>query len=210
MQPTNKFLQSFLLWTALEFAIAGISGFIFGPILPHALYPLLSIGLFVFLLVSGFLIPKMPSLAPVVAVTVPGVLGIFLYATIKFYLQAGMSNIVTLAGIGTAFIFGITATIAYFSKKSLNKITPFLFGLICAMFGISLLNSLFFHMPILSLIIAYIALVVFTLYVYIDMQKVYQAVRNGSTMPACSYAVSIFLDVYNLFVSLLRILSSFR
>lgn len=206
----KTFVSQFFLWTAIEFLACAVSAWLLGPLVPAPAYLALSVGLFAFLLIAGFLAPRYPQLSKISAILVPGILGVFLYATLNLYIGVGQGDIITLAAIGTAAIFAVTSAIAYKSKRSADHLSPILFALVCAMFLISLLNAVWLHLAFLSLVIAYVVLVIFTIYVYIDMQRVFKNARGEGNDDPASLALALFLDIYNIFISLLRIISSFR
>jgi modulator of FtsH protease len=68
----------------------------------------------------------------------------------------------------------------------------------------SLLN-VFMHIPALYLVISIVAIAIFSGYILFDVQQII----NGGQTNYISATLSIYLDVYNIFVNLLRLLSYF-
>lgn len=120
---------------------------------------------------------------------------------------AGFRNggqLVALAGGMTAVIFFAMATIATVSKKDFSFLGKFLFiGLILLI--VASLANLFFAVPALSLTIAAIAVLIFSLYLLYDVSRI---VRGGETNYVTA-TLSVFLSLYNIFISLLQLLLAF-
>jgi modulator of FtsH protease len=120
---------------------------------------------------------------------------------------AGFRNggqLIALAGGMTAAIFFAMATLATVSKRDFSFLSKFLFvGLVLLI--IASLANLFFHVPALSLTVSAIAVLIFSLYLLVDVNAV---VRGGETN-YISATLKLFLDVYNIFISLLNILLAF-
>jgi FtsH-binding integral membrane protein len=86
-------------------------------------------------------------------------------------------------------------------------------GLFVALLGLvimSLLNLFFFKSPLMRLIGSYIGALIFSLYLLYDFNRLEAAVASGDTSweTAISLGISIYLDIVNLFMDLLDILSS--
>jgi modulator of FtsH protease len=111
------------------------------------------------------------------------------------------AQIVGLAAGGTAVVFFVMAGIATVSKRDFSALSKFLFvGLI--MLVLASIANLFFHIPALALTISVIGVFVFSLLILVDVNRV---VTGGETNYIMA-TMAIYLDLYNLFVSLLNIL----
>jgi modulator of FtsH protease len=120
---------------------------------------------------------------------------------------AGFKNggqLVALAGGMTAVIFFAMATIATVTKKDFSFLGKFLFvGMILLI--VASLANLFFAVPAISLTIAAIAVLIFSLYLLYDVSNI---VRGGETNYVTA-TLSVFLSLYNIFISLLQLLLAF-
>jgi len=120
---------------------------------------------------------------------------------------AGFKNggqLVALAGGMTAVIFFAMATIATVTKKDFSFLGKFLFvGMILLI--VASLANLFFAVPAVSLTIAAIAVLIFSLYLLYDVSNI---VRGGETNYVTA-TLSVFLSLYNIFISLLQLLLAF-
>jgi FtsH-binding integral membrane protein len=120
---------------------------------------------------------------------------------------AGFRNggqLVALAGGMTAAIFFGMATIATVTKRDFSFLGKFLFvGLILLI--VASLANLFFQVPAASLTISAIAVLIFSLYLLYDVSNI---VRGGETNYVMA-TLNLFLNLYNIFVSLLNLLLAF-
>jgi len=120
---------------------------------------------------------------------------------------AGFRNggqLVALAGGMTAAIFFAMAAIATVTKRDFSFLGKFLFvGLVILI--VASLANLFFQVPALSLTISAVAVLIFSLYLLHDVSNI---VRGGETNYITA-TLNLFLDVYNIFISLLNILLAF-
>ena len=120
---------------------------------------------------------------------------------------AGFRNggqLVALAGGMTAAIFFAMATIATVSKRDFSFLGKFLFiGMILLI--VASLANLFFAVPAVSLTISAIAVLIFSLYLLYDISNI---VRGGETNYVMA-TLSVFLSLYNIFISLLNLLLAF-
>ena len=113
-------------------------------------------------------------------------------------------QLVALAGGMTAAIFFAMAAIATVTKRDFSFLGKFLFvGLILLV--VASLANLFFQVPALSLTISAVAVLVFSLYLLHDVSNI---VRGGETNYITA-TLNLFLDVYNIFISLLNLLLAF-
>lgn len=111
------------------------------------------------------------------------------------------SDIIGMAFGGTAVIFGIMATIASTSKRDFSFLGKTLFIGAIVIILASVVN-IFFAIPALTLAIASAAAVIFSLFMLYDLQRII----NGGETNYISATLALYLDIYNVFVSLLQIL----
>ena len=137
---------------------------------------------------------------------ITGLMGLSLGPVIALYLRmpAGPS-IVAEALLGTAVIFGSLSLYALVSRRNFNYLGGFLMtGLVIVV--LASLANMFFHMAGLQLVIAGMALLVFSGLVLFDTSRM---INGGETRPVI-IAVSLYLDVLNLFMALLEILGALQ
>ena len=116
----------------------------------------------------------------------------------------GMSNgtqLVMFAFGGTAAVFGTMATLASSIKRDLSGLGKFMFVGVVILILASVAN-IFLQLPALMLTISVVAIVIFSAFMLIDLQRVV----NGGETNYVSATLAIYLDVYNVFSNLLAIL----
>ena len=113
-------------------------------------------------------------------------------------------QLVGLAGGMTAAIFFAMAGLATVTKRDFSFLGKFLFvGLVLLI--VASLANLFFQVPAVSLTISAVAVLIFSLYLLYDVSNI---VRGGETNYITA-TLNLFLDVYNIFISLLNLLLAF-
>ena len=133
------------------------------------------------------------------------VAGVFLTPILT--VAAGFSNggqLVALAGGMTAAIFFALATVATVTKRDFSFMGKFLFIGVILLIVASLAN-LFFQVPALALTISAVAVMIFSLYLLYDLSNI---IRGGETNYVMA-TLNLFLDLFNIFVSLLNLLLAF-
>jgi modulator of FtsH protease len=119
----------------------------------------------------------------------------------------GFSNgasIITLAAGGTGAVFFTLAGIATVTKKDFSFMGKFLFvGLILLLLAV--VANIFLQIPALALTISAIAVLLFSAYLLYDLSRI---VTGGETNYV-SATLAVYLDIYNIFVSLVNLLLAF-
>ena len=185
-------------WAGMEFNF--IRFFVAAPIMT----PLLMFGV---MLASLFVVTRLRNSAW----GIPALFGFTFIAgamltpilTVAAQLKNG-GQLVGLAGGMTAAIFFAMAGIATVTKRDFSFMGKFIFvGLILLI--VASLANLFFAVPAVSLTISAIAVLIFSLYILYDVSSI---VHGGETS-YISATLRLFLDVYNIFISLLNLLMAF-
>lgn len=202
----NSFYGNVMFWLFLAFGAAGVGTYFIGPLVPPALMMPLYLATLAALLVSAF-VRKSSFMSGLFTIAVPLVLGVMLYPTLNMHLATGSGDVVVMAAVGTAVMFGSMALLGWRSKKSLDGLSKPLFGVLIGVIVLSLLNAFLLHMTMLSLVISCAVLVIFAIFSYIDIQAIRDRKYGDSAPP---YALNVFLNIYNIFVSLLNILGFMR
>jgi modulator of FtsH protease len=130
------------------------------------------------------------------------VMGVLLGPILQVALK--MSNgaqIVGLAAGGTSAIFFVLAGIASSTKRDFSFLGKFLMVGIVLLIIASLAN-LFFQIPALALALSGVAVLLFSGFLLFDVSRVV----NGGETNYIMATLSIYLDIYNLFINLLNIL----
>lgn len=133
------------------------------------------------------------------------VMGFFLgpILQIALHLKNG-AQLVGMAAGGTGIIFFSLATLATVSKRDFSFMGKFLFiGVILLI--IASLANMFFLIPALALTISAIAVLIFSAYILFDISRIVQGGETNYVMAT----LSLYLDIYNIFINLLNLLMAF-
>jgi len=119
----------------------------------------------------------------------------------------GFSNggsLIAMAAGGTGAIFFTLAGVATVTKKDFSFLGNFLFvGMVVVL--LAALANAFFQIPALSLVISAVAVLIFSAYILFDISRIV----NGGEDNYISATLAVYLDIYNVFVSLLNLLMAF-
>jgi modulator of FtsH protease len=133
------------------------------------------------------------------------VAGVFLGPILQaaLHLRNG-AQLIGMAAGGTGLIFFSLATIATVTKKDFSFMGKFLFIGVILLVVASLAN-IFFAIPALSLTISAIAILIFSAYILFDISQI---IHGGETNYVMA-TMTLYLDIYNIFVNLLSLLMAF-
>jgi modulator of FtsH protease len=133
------------------------------------------------------------------------VAGVFLgpILQVALHLRNG-AQLIGMAAGGTGLIFFSLATIATVTKKDFSFMGKFLFIGVILLIVASLAN-IFFAIPALSLTISAIAILIFSAYILFDISQI---IHGGETNYVMA-TMTLYLDIYNIFVNLLSLLMAF-
>lgn len=120
-----------------------------------------------------------------------------------FMLPQGAS-IVTQAFLMTSIAFGGISMFALTTKKDFSAMGKMLFITLIIVVVASLAN-IFFHSPVLQLAIAGVSAILFSAFILYDTQQIIK----GAFETPVEAAIALYLDFFNLFVSLLQLLAAF-
>jgi len=186
-------------------AMVGAS-FAFGPLFKA--YPIMGpIGMFLVMIGLLFAVSALRNSVWGVVMTFvfTFVAGFFLGPILQhaFALKNG-GQLVAVAGGMTGAILFTMAGIATVTKKDFSFLGKFLFvGLILLI--VASLIGLFFPIPAMQLTLSAIAVLIFSLFILYDVSNI---IHGGETNYVMA-TVNLYLDIYNIFVSLLNLLMAF-
>jgi len=130
--------------------------------------------------------------------------GLTISPLISAYVARGMGAIVGEAFLLTSIAFGGLSIFAMNTKKDYTTMGKMLFITLIIIVVAGLLN-IFFHSPLLQLGIAVVSSVLFSFFILYDTQNIIQ----GNYSTPIEGAIALYLDFFNLFISLLQILGIF-
>ena len=134
-----------------------------------------------------------------------GFLGLYIANVLNLFVAYGMGSVVVKALVGTGIIFFALSAYVLFTGVNFTFLGGFLFtGLLVAL--LASLGAMFFHMTALSVACSAAFLVIFSGYVLYDTSRIIE----GEETNYISATLELFLDIFNIFLSLLNILSAFN
>jgi FtsH-binding integral membrane protein len=105
---------------------------------------------------------------------------------------------------GTAAVFAVLASVATVSKRDFSGMGTWLFAGVVILLLASIAN-IFLHIPALAIVISVVAIAIFSAYILYDVQQIV----NGGETNYIRATLALYLDVYNIFTSLLSLLGIF-
>ena len=133
------------------------------------------------------------------------IMGLFLtpILTHAAHLRNGW-QLVALAGGMTSAVFFTMATVATVTKKDFSFLGNFLtVGIVLLL--VAMVANLFFQIPALALALSAVSVLLFSAFLLYDLSNIV----NGGETNYISATLKVYLDLYNIFVSLLNLLMAF-
>ena len=157
-----------------------------------------------FALLFGLIMSKKkPVLALFMLFGFTFVSGLTLGPTLNYYVGRGMGDVIAQAFLLTTAAFGGLSVFAMYSKRDFSVWGKFLFIALIVVVVASLIN-IFTQSSVLALVISSVGAILFSAYILYDTQMI---IRGGYDSPVLA-AVALYLDILNLFISLLQILGA--
>jgi modulator of FtsH protease len=121
------------------------------------------------------------------------------------FMMPGGAAIVAQAFLMTSVAFGGISMFALSTKKDYSAMGKMLF-IALIVIVVASISNIFFQSPVLQLAISGIGAILFSAFILYDTQQI---VKGGFSTPV-EAAIALYLDFFNLFVSLLQILAAFN
>jgi modulator of FtsH protease len=129
--------------------------------------------------------------------------GIALGLILEMYVAQGLGGVVLNAAATTAAVTLAAGAYGYTTKRDLTGLGGILFvGLIGVI--VASVVGIFVQLPLLYIGISAVAAVLFTGFLVFDLNRVAKS-RGATEGQAILLAVSVYLDIFNLFLALLRL-----
>ncbi|MDT0581429.1 Bax inhibitor-1/YccA family protein [Brumicola blandensis] len=164
------------------------------------------IGLFIAAIASLFAVSKFANSTAGLGLVFlfTGLMGASLGPLLTYYLNVGHPGLIMEAFGTTAIIFVALSGYALVSKKDFSFMGGFLtIGLVFAL--IAIIANLFFQIPALHLAINAVIVFIMSGFILYDTSRI---VKGGETNYIMA-TVALYLNIYNLFTSLLALLNAF-
>ncbi|BCL69622.1 BAX inhibitor protein [Vibrio nigripulchritudo] len=197
---TNKVLRNtyFLLSLTLLWS-AGVAGVSMAMNLPHPGIIITLVGFYGLLFLTEK--NRNNSMGLVFTFLFTGFMGYTLGPILNAYIGAGMGEAIVTALGGTALAFIGASAYAMTTKRDLSVLGGLMLSLFVVLIG-GMIASFFFQSPVLSLALSSLFIVFSTMAILMTTQSI---IRGGETN-YISATVTLYVSIYNMFISLLSIL----
>ena len=200
---THKVLRNTYFLLGLTMAISAVVAYISMSLnLPYPNLIVLLVGFYGLLFVTNRLANSAWGILAAFAFT--GFMGYTIGPILNMYVARGMEDLIMLAFAGTAIVFFACSAYVLTTKKDMSFLSTAIFSLFIVLL-LGIVASFFFQIPALAVGISALFVVFSTMTILYETSNI---IHGGETNYIRA-TVSIYVSIYNLFISLLRLLSIF-
>lgn len=200
---THKVLRNTYFLLGLTMAFSAVVAYISMSLnLPYPNLIVLLVGFYGLLFVTNRLANSAWGILAAFAFT--GFMGYTIGPILNMYVARGMEDLIMLAFAGTAIVFFACSAYVLTTKKDMSFLSTAIFSLFIVLL-LGIVASFFFQIPALAVGISALFVVFSTMIILYETSNI---IHGGETNYIRA-TVSIYVSIYNLFISLLRLLSIF-
>ena len=200
---THKVLRNTYFLLGLTMAFSAVVAYISMSLnLPYPNLIVLLVGFYGLLFVTNRLANSAWGVLAAFAFT--GFMGYTIGPILNMYVARGMEDLIMLAFAGTAIVFFACSAYVLTTKKDMSFLSSAIFSLFIVLL-LGIVASFFFQIPALAVGISALFVVFSTMTILYETSNI---IHGGETNYIRA-TVSIYVSIYNLFISLLRLLSIF-
>ena len=200
---THKVLRNTYFLLGLTMAFSAVVAYISMSLnLPYPNLIVLLVGFYGLLFVTNRLANSAWGILAAFAFT--GFMGYTIGPILNMYVARGMEDLIMLAFAGTAIVFFACSAYVLTTKKDMSFLSTAIFSLFIVLL-LGIVASFFFQIPALAVGISELFVVFSTMTILYETSNI---IHGGETNYIRA-TVSIYVSIYNLFISLLRLLSIF-
>lgn len=200
---THKVLRNTYFLLGLTMAFSAVIAYISMSLnLPYPNLIVLLVGFYGLLFVTNRLANSAWGILAAFAFT--GFMGYTIGPILNMYVARGMEDLIMLAFAGTAIVFFACSAYVLTTKKDMSFLSTAIFSLFIVLL-LGVVASFFFQIPALAVGISALFVVFSTMTILYETSNI---IHGGETNYIRA-TVSIYVSIYNLFISLLRLLSIF-
>ena len=200
---THKVLRNTYFLLGLTMAFSAVVAYISMSLnLPYPNLIVLLLGFYGLLFVTNRLANSAWGILAAFAFT--GFMGYTIGPILNMYVARGMEDLIMLAFAGTAIVFFACSAYVLTTKKDMSFLSTAIFSLFIVLL-LGVVASFFFQIPALAVGISALFVVFSTMTILYETSNI---IHGGETNYIRA-TVSIYVSIYNLFISLLRLLSIF-
>ena len=200
---THKVLRNTYFLLGLTMAFSAVVAYISMSLnLPYPNLIVLLVGFYGLLFVTNRLANSAWGILAAFAFT--GFMGYTIGPILNMYVARGMEDLIMLAFAGTAIVFFSCSAYVLTTKKDMSFLSTAIFSLFIVLL-LGIVASFFFQIPALAVGISALFVVFSTMTILYETSNI---IHGGETNYIRA-TVSIYVSIYNLFISLVRLLSIF-
>ena len=200
---THKVLRNTYFLLGLTMAFSAVVAYISMSLnLPYPNLIVLLVGFYGLLFVTNRLANSAWGILAAFAFT--GFMGYTIGPILNMYVARGMEDLIMLAFAGTAIVFFACSAYVLTTKKDMSFLSTAIFSLFIVLL-LGIVASFFFQIPALAVGISALFVVFSTMTILYETSNII----NGGETNYIRATVNIYVSIYNLFISLLRLLSIF-
>ena len=200
---THKVLRNTYFLLGLTMAFSAVVAYISMSLnLPYPNLIVLLVGFYGLLFVTNRLANSAWGILAAFAFT--GFMGYTVGPILNMYVARGMEDLIMLAFAGTAIVFFACSAYVLTTKKDMSFLSTAIFSLFIVLL-LGIVASFFFQIPALAVGISALFVVFSTMTILYETSNI---IHGGETNYIRA-TVSIYVSIYNLFISLLKLLSIF-
>ena len=200
---THKVLRNTYFLLGLTMAFSAVVAYISMSLnLPYPNLIVLLVGFYGLLFVTNRLANSAWGILAAFAFT--GFMGYTIGPILNMYVARGMEDLIMLAFAGTAIVFFSCSAYVLTTKKDMSFLSTAIFSLFIVLL-LGIVASFFFQIPVLAVGISALFVVFSTMTILYETSNI---IHGGETNYIRA-TVNIYVSIYNLFISLLRLLSIF-
>ena len=200
---THKVLRNTYFLLGLTMAFSAVVAYISMSLnLPYPNLIVLLVGFYGLLFITNRLANSAWGILAAFAFT--GFMGYTIGPILNMYVARGMEDLIMLAFAGTAIVFFSCSAYVLTTKKDMSFLSTAIFSLFIVLL-LGIVASFFFQIPALAVGISALFVVFSTMTILYETSNI---IHGGETNYIRA-TVNIYVSIYNLFISLLRLLSIF-
>ena len=200
---THKVLRNTYFLLGLTMAFSAVVAYISMSLnLPYPNLIVLLVGFYGLLFVTNRLANSAWGILAAFAFT--GFMGYTIGPILNMYVARGMEDLIMLAFAGTAIVFFACSAYVLTTKKDMSFLSTAIFSLFIVLL-LGIVASFFFQIPALAVGISALFVVFSTMAILYETSNI---IHGGETNYIRA-TVNIYVSIYTLFISLLRLLSIF-
>lgn len=200
---THKVLRNTYFLLGLTMAFSAVVAYISMSLnLPYPNLIVLLVGFYGLLFVTNRLANSAWGILAAFAFT--GFMGYTIGPILNMYVARGMEDLIMLAFAGSAIVFFACSAYVLTTKKDMSFLSTAIFSLFIVLL-LGIVASFFFQIPALAVGNSALFVVFSTMTILYETSNI---IHGGETNYIRA-TVSIYVSIYNLFISLLRLLSIF-